>query len=155
MVSAKIGYLIWSTHTHKANVCQGSRRIFWKLFSHFVIDGAEPETVIFYANTNHQDRKLYRIFTLLITIWDKQQNEEIFSTTTSVSIFIGSKRNWDLCFFWNAKRIKHKNHFWLCFYVPVSFLGRWMFHGLNFRAKNRMKTLMAELGAKPAVPPTH
>ena len=146
---------IWyEVHTHEANVCQGSRRIFWKLFSHFVIDGARPEPVIFYANANHQERKLYRIFTLLITIWTVQQNEEIFLTTRSVSRFIGSMRNWDLCFS-KAKRIKRKKHVWLCFYVPVSFLGRWMFHGLNFRAKNRMKTLMAELGAKPAVPPTH
>ena len=137
-------------------MCQGSRRIFWKLFIHFVIDGAEPETVIFYANTNHQDRKLYRIFTLLITIWTKQQNEKISEHEAWADLL----DPWGIeiyVFFSNAKRIKRKKDVWLCFYVPVSFLGRWMFHGLNFRAKNRMKTLMAELCAKPspAVPPAH
>ena len=70
----KIGHL---KSKIEANVCQGSRRIFWKLFIHFVIDGAEPETVIFYANTNHQDRKLYRIFTLFITISMKNENYNV------------------------------------------------------------------------------
>ena len=67
-MSAKNWIFDIEVQTHEADVCQGSRRIFWKLFSHFVIDRAGPEPVIFYANENHQDRKLYRIFTLLITI---------------------------------------------------------------------------------------
>ena len=98
-VSAK--NLRWSVR--KADVCQATRRIFWKYFIHFVIDEPGPDPIIFYANTNHQDRKLYRIFTLFITISDKHQNERIFSTTSklfeNIIYHLGSARNWDLCSF--------------------------------------------------------
>ena len=40
-------------------MCQGSRRIFWKLFSHFVIDGARPEPVIFYANATFKEHYIH------------------------------------------------------------------------------------------------